>query len=157
MARRARTSDRGTTWRLGLYLKRVLKPLAASVGISDLTHQCLRRTCGTHFKGDVKDRRERPTDLHAACRSGHYTEALREDDSREPADSRRSVGQEVFGPTGDTSSNGENSMKNFLKMAPKMAPNKRQNHHKLLIRMVRPDRFELPTFWFVANMPSASP
>jgi integrase len=51
------STEVGTTWRVGNYLKRVLKPLAVSVGITDLTHQCLRRTFGTHFQrhGTVKD------------------------------------------------------------------------------------------------------
>jgi integrase len=49
----------GTPWRIGNYLKRVLKPLAAELNppIEDMTHQALRRTFATHFQrhGSVKD------------------------------------------------------------------------------------------------------
>jgi integrase len=52
-------TDQGTAWRIGNYLKRVLKPLAASVEppILDMTHQALRRTFATHFQhhGSIKD------------------------------------------------------------------------------------------------------
>jgi integrase len=71
-------SDRGTTWRLGNYLKRVLKPLAASVGISDVTHQCLRRTCATHFKGDVKDRQTHMRHADPATTLKHYQKTIPE-------------------------------------------------------------------------------
>jgi integrase len=43
-------SERGTTFRLGNYLKRHLKPLAEKAGIKDMTYQALRRTCATHFQ-----------------------------------------------------------------------------------------------------------
>jgi integrase len=71
-------SDHGTTWRLGNYLKRVLKPLAASVGISVLTHQCLRRTCATHFKGDVKDRQTHMRHADPATTLKHYQKTIPE-------------------------------------------------------------------------------
>ena len=52
-------TDRGTPWRIGNYLKRVLKPLATSLEppITDMTHQALRRTFATHFQkyASVKD------------------------------------------------------------------------------------------------------
>jgi integrase len=70
--------DRGTTWRLGNYLKHVLKPLAASVGISDVTHQCLRRTCATHFKGDVKDRQTHMRHADPATTLKHYQKTIPE-------------------------------------------------------------------------------
>lgn len=39
----------GGTWRITGYLKRVVKPLAASVGIGGVTLQAMRRTFTTHF------------------------------------------------------------------------------------------------------------
>ena len=69
-------TEKGTTWRIGNYLKRVLKPLAASVGINDLTHQCLRRTCATHFKGDVKDRQTQMRHADPSTTLKHYQKSL---------------------------------------------------------------------------------
>ena len=43
-------SEAGTPFRIGNYLKRELKPIGETVGIKDLTHQALRRTCATHFQ-----------------------------------------------------------------------------------------------------------
>lgn len=50
-------SEVGTTFRIGNYLKRYLKPLAKRVGINDMTYQALRRTCATHFQkhGNLRD------------------------------------------------------------------------------------------------------
>lgn len=43
-------SEAGTPFRIGNYLKRELKPIGEAVGITDLTHQAMRRTCATHFQ-----------------------------------------------------------------------------------------------------------
>jgi integrase len=50
-------SETGTPYRIGNYLKRVLKPIAKTAGITDLTYQALRRTFATHFQryGSPKD------------------------------------------------------------------------------------------------------
>lgn len=56
-------SEKGTTMRLGNYLKRYLKPLAKKVGILDMTYQALRRTCATHFQKFGK-----PRDIQAQLR-----------------------------------------------------------------------------------------
>ena len=50
-------TETGTPFRIGNYLKRVLKPLAVKAGIPDLTYQALRRTFATHFQryGSPKD------------------------------------------------------------------------------------------------------
>lgn len=50
-------SEMGTPYRIGNYLKRVLKPIAVKAGIPDLTDQALRRTFATHFQryGSPKD------------------------------------------------------------------------------------------------------
>jgi len=56
-------TEAGTTFRLGNYLKRHLKPLAKRVGISDMTYQALRRTCATHFQKHGK-----PRDIQAQLR-----------------------------------------------------------------------------------------
>jgi integrase len=50
-------TETGTPFRLGNYLKRVLKPLAVKAGIPDMTYQALRRTFATHFQryGSPKD------------------------------------------------------------------------------------------------------
>jgi integrase len=42
-------NEAGQPFRIGNYLKRILKPLAEKAGITDLTYQALRRTCATHF------------------------------------------------------------------------------------------------------------
>ena len=65
-----------TTWRLGNHLKRVLKPLAGSVGIEDLTFQCLRRACATHFGGDVKARQTHMRHAEPATTLRHYQKAI---------------------------------------------------------------------------------
>ncbi len=56
-------TETGTTFRLGNYLKRYLKPLAKKAGISDMTYQALRRTCATHFQKHGK-----PRDIQAQLR-----------------------------------------------------------------------------------------
>jgi integrase len=50
-------TERGTSFRIGNYLKRHLKPLALRAGIPDFTFQAMRRTCATHFQrhGNPKD------------------------------------------------------------------------------------------------------
>jgi integrase len=50
-------TNRGTSFRIGNYLKRHLKPLARRAGIPDFTFQAMRRTCATHFQrhGNPKD------------------------------------------------------------------------------------------------------
>jgi integrase len=50
-------TEAGTPYRIGNYLKRVLKPIAKKAGIPDLTYQALRRTFATHFQryGSPKD------------------------------------------------------------------------------------------------------
>ncbi len=50
-------TEAGTPYRIGNYLKRVLKPIAKTAGIVDLTYQGLRRTFATHFQryGSPKD------------------------------------------------------------------------------------------------------
>ena len=56
-------TETGSTFRIGNYLKRYLKPLAKGVGISDLTYQALRRTCATHFQ-----KHGTPRDIQAQMR-----------------------------------------------------------------------------------------
>jgi hypothetical protein len=50
-------TETGTPYRIGNYLKRILKPLGQSAGILDLTYQALHRTFATHFQryGSPKD------------------------------------------------------------------------------------------------------
>jgi integrase len=47
----------GTPYRIGNYLKRILKPIAAKAGIPDMTYRALRRTFATQFQrhGSPKD------------------------------------------------------------------------------------------------------
>jgi integrase len=72
-------SETGTTFRLGNYLKRCLKPLAKKAGIPDLTYQALRRTCATHFQKHGK-----PRDIQAQLRhsrlemTGRYVKEIPE-------------------------------------------------------------------------------
>ena len=72
-------SESGTTFRLGNYLKRYLKPLAKQAGISDMTYQALRRTCATHFQ-----KHGRPRDIQAQLRhsklemTGRYVKEIPE-------------------------------------------------------------------------------
>jgi len=56
-------TEAGTPFRIGNYLKRVLKPLAAKANIHDVTYQALRRTCATYFQ-----RHGRPRDVQAHLR-----------------------------------------------------------------------------------------
>ncbi|MGB7758504.1 MAG: hypothetical protein WBL61_01675 [Bryobacteraceae bacterium] len=50
-------TEAGTPYRIGNYLKRVLKPIAAKAGIPDMTYRALRRTFATQFQrhGSPKD------------------------------------------------------------------------------------------------------
>lgn len=72
-------SESGTTFRLGNYLKRYLKPLAKQAGIPDMTYQALRRTCATHFQ-----KHGRPRDIQAQLRhsklemTGRYVKEIPE-------------------------------------------------------------------------------
>jgi len=47
----------GTPYRIGNYLKRILKPIAAKAGVLDMTYRALRRTFATEFQrhGSPKD------------------------------------------------------------------------------------------------------
>jgi len=47
----------GSPFRIGNYLKRILKPIATAAGISDMTYRSLRRTFAHHFQryGSPKD------------------------------------------------------------------------------------------------------
>ena len=56
-------TETGTPFRIGNYLKRVLKPIAAKAGISDMTYRTLRRTFATEFQ-----RHESPKDVQAQLR-----------------------------------------------------------------------------------------
>ena len=50
-------TETGRPYRIGNYLKRVLKPIAATAGIADMTYRGLRRTFATEFQrhGSPKD------------------------------------------------------------------------------------------------------
>jgi integrase len=50
-------TEAGTPYRIGNYLKRILKPIAAKAGIPDMTYRPLRRTFATQFQrhGSPKD------------------------------------------------------------------------------------------------------
>ncbi len=50
-------TETGTPYRIGNYLKRILKPIAANAGIPDMTYRALRRTFATEFQryGSPKD------------------------------------------------------------------------------------------------------
>jgi integrase len=50
-------TEAGTPYRIGNYLKRVLKPIAATAGIPDMTYRALRRAFATEFQrhGSPKD------------------------------------------------------------------------------------------------------
>jgi integrase len=50
-------TEAGTPYRIGNYLKRILKPIAAKAGIPDMTYRALRRTFATEFQrhGSPKD------------------------------------------------------------------------------------------------------
>jgi integrase len=43
-------TETGTPYRIGNYLKRVLKPIGAKAGIADMTYRALRRTFATQFQ-----------------------------------------------------------------------------------------------------------
>jgi integrase len=43
-------TETGTPYRISNYLKRVLKPIAATAGIPDMTYRALRRTFATEFQ-----------------------------------------------------------------------------------------------------------
>jgi len=51
------TGPKGTAMDSHNYLRRVLKPACAVLGVPDVTHQCLRRTCSTYLlpSGSIKD------------------------------------------------------------------------------------------------------
>ena len=72
-------SETGTTFRLGKYRKRCLKPLAKKAGIPDLTYPALRRTYATHFQKHGK-----PRDIQAQLRhsrlemTGRYVKEIPE-------------------------------------------------------------------------------
>lgn len=75
-------TEKGTTWRIGNYLKRVLKPLAAGLNppIDDMTHQAFRRTFATHFQsyGSVKDAQSQLRHARAETTLNHYQKQIPE-------------------------------------------------------------------------------
>jgi integrase len=76
-------TEAGTPYRIGNYLKRVLKPIAATAGIPDMTYRALRRTFATEFQ-----RHGSPKDAQAQLRhsklemTGWYMRDIPESDSR---------------------------------------------------------------------------
>jgi hypothetical protein len=50
-------TEAGSPFRVGNYLKRIMKPIGEAAGIPDLTFQAMRRTFATHFQryGSPKD------------------------------------------------------------------------------------------------------
>jgi integrase len=78
------------------YLKRVLKPLAVSVGVgvidagegvgdgaqiltSDLTYQALRRTCATYFRKDLKSAQAQLRHSAPITTAKHYQKSISSD------------------------------------------------------------------------------
>ena len=89
----------GTTFRIGNYLKRDLKPLAKRAGILDMTYQALRRTCATHFQKHGK-----PRDIQAQLRhsklemTGRYVKEIPE----QVRAAVESMDRELCPPKGDS-------------------------------------------------------
>src|SRR5215469_5814477 len=71
---------RGRAFSVGNYLKKQLKPLAQSVGISDLTQQAFRRTSSTHIQkhGTVKDMQRHLRHSNPETTLKHYAKAIPE-------------------------------------------------------------------------------
>jgi integrase len=86
-------TEAGTPFRIGNYLKRVLKPLAIKAGLHDFTYQALRRTCATYFQ-----RHGGPRDVQAHLRhtnlatTGIYIQEIPEQVQRAVED----LDQELF-------------------------------------------------------------
>lgn len=91
-------TEAGTPFRIGNYLKRVLKPLAQKVGIHDFTYQALRRTCATYFL-----RHGGPRDVQAHLRhtnlatTGIYIQEIPEQVQRAVEDLDAELFREVHG------------------------------------------------------------
>jgi integrase len=70
-------NEAGKTFRIGNYLKRVLKPLAEKAGIHDLTYQALRRTCATHFASEGGPKATQTQLRHSQLSmTGHYIKQI---------------------------------------------------------------------------------
>jgi integrase len=91
-------TEAGTPFRIGNYLKRVLKPLANKAGIHDFTYQALRRTCATYFQ-----RHGGPRDVQAHLRhtnlatTGIYIQEIPEQVQRAVEDLDAELFPEIHG------------------------------------------------------------
>jgi integrase len=64
------------------YLNRVLKPISARAGVPGVTFQALRRTCSTHFRGDVKSSQAQLRHATPMLDAKEYMQVLTEDHRR---------------------------------------------------------------------------
>lgn len=83
----------GTAYRVGNFLKRVLKPIAKSAGIEDLDFRAMRSTASTLFQthGAVKDTQGRMRHADPTTTLRYHVKAIPENQRKAVADFERSV------------------------------------------------------------------
>lgn len=83
----------GTAYRVGNFLKRVLKPIAKSAGIEDFDFRAMRSTASTLFQthGTVKDTQSQMRHADPTTTFRYYVKVIPENQRRAVADFERSV------------------------------------------------------------------
>ena len=83
----------GTAYRVGNFLKRVLKPIAKSVGIDDFDFRAMRSTASTLFQthGTVKDTQGQMRHADPTTTLRYYVKVIPENQRKAVADFERSV------------------------------------------------------------------
>jgi integrase len=73
------------------HLERVLQPLAAGVGIQDLTYQALRRTCATYFRSNIKGAQQQLRHSKPHVTAQHYQQVITAEHRQAVADLDREL------------------------------------------------------------------
>jgi integrase len=83
----------GTAYRVGNFLKRVLKPIAKSAGINDFDFRAMRSTASTLFQthGTVKDTQGQMRHADPTTTLRYYVKVIPENQRKAVADFERSV------------------------------------------------------------------
>jgi len=88
-------TESGTAYRVGNFLKRVMKPIAKTAGIADFDFRAMRSTASTLFQvhGTVKDNQGQMRHADPATTLRYYAKVIPENQHKAVADFERSVMQ----------------------------------------------------------------
>ncbi len=86
-------TETGTAYRVGNFLKRVMKPIAKAAGIADFDFRAMRSTASTLFQvhGTVKETQGQMRHADPSTTLRYYVKVIPENQHRAVADFERSV------------------------------------------------------------------